>query len=147
MNMIRKLITGVLAFAVVSGVAAIAPPQTALAAAANTTAPKATAAKVTPDPYAYTAKAGDNYTLLARKAVQTYGIREKVHLSLAQIVAAETFLSSDAGFPELNLGQAVTFKAEDVKAVVKKVQALTTTQKAAWQAYVPNVDFDTRDNG
>ena len=148
--MIRKLLGLSLAVAVL-GVAtvSVAPAQKASAAAAKTetTMTKTTTKTTTKDPYTYTAKSGDSYTVLARKAVQTYGIREKVKLSLAQIVAAETFLTSDAGFPELNEGQAVTFKVDTVKAAVKKAQGLTDSQKAAWQAYVPYVDFDTRDNG
>ncbi|MCA9327409.1 hypothetical protein KDA14_02670 [Candidatus Saccharibacteria bacterium] len=145
--MIRKLLSLSLAVAVL-GVAtvSVAPAQKASAAASKTTT--TTTTKTTAkDPYAYTAKSGDSYTVLARKAVQTYGIREKVKLSLAQIVAAETFLTSNAGFPELNEGQSVTFNKDDVKAAVKQAQGLSDSQKAAWQAYVPYVDFDTRDNG
>ena len=99
------------------------------------------------DPYRYTAKAGDNYTVLARKAVQTYGLRENVKLSLAQIVAAETSLASTAGFPELNEGQAVSFDAASVKTIVETAKKITGDAEAAWARYVPYINFDTRSNG
>ena len=106
-----------------------------------------TTSKTTNNPYAYTARQGDSYTVLARKAVQTYGIREKVRLSLAQIVAAETFLTNDAGSPSLVVGQKVSFSPDTVHSAMTKAQNLNAAQLAAWQTYVPYVDFDTRDNG
>jgi hypothetical protein len=144
--MIRKLISVALALAIVANVGAIIAPKKALAA----TTTKSTTAKTTvvaKDPYAYTARSGDSYSVLARKAVQTYGIREKVNLTQAQIIAAETFLTSDAGFPALNLAQSVTFDKTVVKAAIVKAQALSATSLALWQTYVKYVDFDTRDNG
>lgn len=140
--MIKKLTTLALLVAVIAGTLSVGT-----ASAATTTTTKKTTAVVTTDPYAYTARAGDSYTVLARKAVQTYGIREKVKQSQAQIVAAETFLTSAAGFPAVNEGQAVTFKKADVAAAIKQAQGLSSAQLAAWQTYVSNVDFDTRDNG
>lgn len=97
--------------------------------------------------YTYTAQAGDSYTVLARKAVQTYGLENKVNLSGAQIVFAETNLTKDAGSPTINLGQKVEFKKDTVKSVIEKAQKLTDAQKKAWDYYVQFVDFDTRDNG
>lgn len=113
-------------------------------------APTASAAeekKDTQNPYSYTAKAGDNYSVLARKAVQTYGIREKVNLSQAQIIAAETALASAAGFPELNEGQAVSFDSAKVKKAMEDAKKITGDALVAWQSYVPYVNFDTRNNG
>lgn len=147
--MIRKIISLTLLLAVVSVPLLGGSAGHASAATATTTAePTTTSVKTTTkNPYAYTAREGDSYSVLARKAVQTYGILNHVKLSPAQIVAAETFLTSQAGFPELNVGQAVTFNQADVKAAIKQAQALTPAQLAAWQVYVPYVDFDTRDNG
>lgn len=99
------------------------------------------------DPYSYIAKDGDNYTVLARKAVQTYGIRENVKLSLAQIVAAETKLASDAGFPEINVGQVIKFETATVKKVMEDAKKIAGDELTAWQTYVPYVNFDTRNNG
>lgn len=93
--------------------------------------------------YSFVAQSGDSWTKLARKAVQTFGIRNNVSLSEAQIVAAETFLTSDAGFPDLNLGQEVELSPEVVKAAVEKAQALDEAAVARWQKYVPYVDFNT----
>lgn len=122
-----------------------------VAALATTQAPTARAAEqpkeAAKDPYGYTAKAGDNYTVLARKAVQTYGLREKVNLKLAQIIAAETMLASAAGFPEINEGQSIKFDPTKVKQVMEDAKKIAGDALAAWEVYVPYVDFDTRDNG
>lgn len=94
-------------------------------------------------PYNYTAQAGDSYSVLARKAVQTYGINEKVQLTPAQIVAAETQLTVNAGSIELNEGQTVVLDKAAVKAAVDAAKKLDTDTLAAWEAYVPTVDFNT----
>lgn len=99
------------------------------------------------DPYSYIAKDGDNYTVLARKAIQTYGILEDVKLSRAQIIAAETTLASEAGFPELNEGEAVKFDSAKVKKAMEDAKKITGDALAGWQSYVPYVEFDTRNNG
>jgi len=91
----------------------------------------------------YTAQAGNSYTRIARKAVEAYVKATNSALGRAQIVAAETFLTQGAGSPQLNLGQKVVVNKAKVAAVVKKAQALNASQVAAWQTYVPYVDFDT----
>lgn len=145
--MFRKLTALTLVAAVTAGTVVVFTPDSAQAATTTTTTKKTAVVAVEKDPYAFTARPGDSYTVLARKALQTYGIRENVKQSQAQIVAAETFLTSNAGFPALNEGQAVTFKKDDVKAAIKQAQGLTEAQLAAWQTYVPYINFDTRDNG
>lgn len=97
--------------------------------------------------YSYVAQPGDSYSVLARKAVQTYGIVEDVSLSQAQIIAAETQLANNAGFPELNQGQSVKFEQSQVRSAVEAAQKLNAEQKAAWAAYVPHVEFNTNNNG
>ncbi len=94
----------------------------------------------------YTAHSGDSYTVLARKAVQAYGKDADKNISRAQIVAAETFLTTEAGSPMLEVGQKVTLDKSDVASAVKKAQALTSAELAAWQVYVPYVNFDTNHN-
>jgi hypothetical protein len=91
----------------------------------------------------YTAKAGDSYTKMARKFVQAYNNATDSGLSRAQIVAAETFLTQDAGAPLLEIGQKVTLDGDAVGAAVEKAQALSASEVAAWQVYVPYVNFDT----
>lgn len=97
--------------------------------------------------YTYTAQEGDSYTKIARKAVQTYGATEKVKLSQAQIVFTETNLTQTAGSPLLEVDQKVTLKKSDVKSIVEKAKKLDATTLAAWQAYVPYVDFNTDNVG
>ncbi len=93
--------------------------------------------------FTYTAQRGDSFTKIARKSIQTYGYYEEVDLSLAEIVAAETFLTSDAGFPAINEGQEVSITEEAVKAAVEKAQALDDEAEANWEYYVQFVDFNT----
>lgn len=97
--------------------------------------------------YNYIAQPGDSYTKIARKAVQIYGYYENVSLSLAEIIAAETFLTSEAGFPLLNLGQEVILSEDAVKSAVEKAQNLDESAKARWERYVPYVDFNTDNVG
>ena len=101
----------------------------------------------TAESYSYTAQTDDSYTVLARKAIQTFGLENKVNLSGAQIVFAETSLTLEAKSPVLNTGQKVEFQKDIVKSWVEKAQKLTDVQKKNWNYYVQFVDFDTRDNG
>jgi hypothetical protein len=93
--------------------------------------------------YSYVAQPGDSYSQIARKAVQTYGIDNKVNLSQAQIIYTETMLTQAAHSPFLNQGQKVSVKQADVKTWVEKAQKLTAAQEAAWQVYTVGVDFNT----
>ncbi len=98
-------------------------------------------------PYKYTAQPGDSYSEIARKAVQTYGFNKNVSLSNAQIVAAETFLTLEAGSPHLSVGQTVEISEASVKAAVEKAQALDQASLARWDKYTVNVDFNTNNVG
>lgn len=142
----------VAAFALVFGIATLVSQSTAYAhdgenhtAAAETnqsekkeevTADKANA-------YNYVAQTDDTYSQMARKAIQTYGVVNKVNLSQAQIVAAETNLTITAGSPVLLEGQKVSIDQSAVKAEVEKAQKLSKDQQAAWQAYTVGVNFNT----
>lgn len=97
--------------------------------------------------YKYVAQPGDTYSQLARKAVQTYGLKYKVNLSQAEIIYAETLLTNQAGSPYLNEGEVVTIAESAVKDVVQKAQKLSAEAEAAWQQYVPRVDFNTDNIG
>ena len=93
--------------------------------------------------YNYLAQTGDSYSKIARKAVQTYGIVNNLKLSLAQIIAAETSLTTKAGSPELNEGQVVSFDPSQVKLAIEAARKLSTADLDSWQAYVADVDFNT----
>lgn len=105
------------------------------------------AAAPTTSSYQYVAQPGDSYSLMARKAVQTYGITENITLSQAQIIAAETNLTQQAGSPLLNQGQKVEIKTDNVATVVDQAQKLTDTQKAAWNHYAQHANFNTNNVG
>jgi hypothetical protein len=97
--------------------------------------------------FSFVAQPGDSYSKIARKAVQIFGIDNKVNLSGAQIVFVETNLTIAAGSPVLNEGQTVDISKEIVKQWVEKALALNEAQQAAWNVYVPYVDFNTNSVG
>lgn len=103
--------------------------------------------KVDDKVYTYTANLGDSYTQLVRKAVQTYGINNKVDLGNARIVFIETNLTQAAGEPFLTVGEKVSIKQSDVKAWADKALKLNDADVAAWQTYVPFIDFNTNNIG
>lgn len=109
--------------------------------------PTATQAATAVSAYTYTAKSGDSYSVLARKAVQTYGLKNKVTLSPAQIIAAEAFLTAQAGSPELNEGQQVDITIDSVKSAVDSAQKLSPDEQALWDVYAQDVEFNTDRNG
>lgn len=93
--------------------------------------------------YNYVAQSGDTYSQFARKAIQTYGKTNKVNLSQAQIIYAETTLTLAAGSPVLVQGESRSIDQSAVKDVVEKAGKLTDAQKNAWKAYTVGVDFNT----
>lgn len=97
--------------------------------------------------YSYTAQPGDTYTQLVRKAVQTYGIVNKKDIGQARIIAIETKAAEESGWQEVAVGQKVSFTEAQVKAWVDAAMKLSDADVAAWQTYVPYVDFDTRSIG
>jgi hypothetical protein len=97
--------------------------------------------------YSYIAQPGDSYTKMARKAVQTYGLKNKINLSGAQIIFAETNLTKEAGSPLLDLNQKVEIKESAVHTWVDKAVQLTKTQQDRWNFYVQFVNFNTDNVG
>lgn len=93
--------------------------------------------------YNYVAQPGDSYSKIARKAIQTYGIKNKVSLSQGRILYAETNLTQEAGSPSLLQGQKVEIKESTVKNWVDKAKALSQNQAAQWNAYLAGVNFNT----
>lgn len=138
-------LTTVFATLVMVGLAAILPRS----ASAQDSSKPATNNTQTTDTktYNYVAQPDDTYSQMARKAIQTYGINNKVNLSQAQIIAAETNMTIQAGSPILALGQKVEIKDSVVKDWVSKAQKLTPEQVAAWNVYTVGVNFNTNNVG
>lgn len=121
-------------------------PLFALALATVAPAPETSAAskkKEKATSYSFTAQEGDTYSQIVRKAVQIYGIQEKIKLTPAEIIFVETNLTQQAGSPVLEVGQNVTLEKSTIKEWVQKAEKLTDEEQAAWQVYVPYVDFNT----
>ncbi len=97
--------------------------------------------------YSYTAQPGDSYTLLARKAVQTYGLTNEVDIGQDGVIFAETNLTLEARSPELLVGQPINIQESAVKQWVEKAKNLTVAEKAAWGYYIQFVNFDTSQVG
>lgn len=93
--------------------------------------PTGTTVKETDEEFAFTVGGGESYTTMARRAVaSTDG-----ELTLAERVAAETKLTTEAGAEWLNEGQGLTLSKETVRAAVDWAKSLSDEQKAAWQPY------------
>lgn len=97
--------------------------------------------------YSYVAQPGDSYTLMARKAVQTYGLKHDVNLSEAAIIYAETHLAQQSGLPQLEVGQRVEIAEAAVGEWVELAQKLTDSQLASWDYYAQLANFDTDNVG
>lgn len=97
--------------------------------------------------YSYVAQPGDSYSKIARKAVQTYGIKNKVDLSQSRIMFAETNLTLEAGSPQLIQGQKVAIKESTIKNWVEKAKKLNNEQAAKWDKYTAGVNFNTNKVG
>jgi hypothetical protein len=97
--------------------------------------------------YEYTAQPGDSYTLIARKAVQTYGLKNEVDLSKAQIIYAETNLVRAAGSPELNVGSVVTVDEITVQQWVERAGELSAEAQTEWEMYARYAEFNTDNVG
>lgn len=93
--------------------------------------------------YSYVAQPGDSFTLMARKAIQTYGINNDVSLSDAQIIFTETNITQAAGSPLLNLEQEVEINENLVKDWVEQAQNLSEADQAVWAQYAEGVNFNT----
>lgn len=106
-----------------------------------------TEATTSDESYRYVTQPGDSYSLMARKAIQTYGIENKVDLSLAQIMMAETNLTNEAGEPYLAIGQEVAIAETAVAAWVERAGAISAEAEAAWQYYVQFAEFNTNNVG
>ncbi len=97
--------------------------------------------------YVYVAQPGDSYSKMARKAVQTYGLKHKVDLSQSRIMYAETHLTQEAYSPELIQGQKVEIKESAIKSWVDKAKDLSKDQVTKWDKYTIGVNFNTDNVG
>lgn len=97
--------------------------------------------------YSYVAQPGDAYTQLVRKAVQTYGLKHDMKLEVGKIVAIETRVSEQSGWPVLSDGQTVSFSEGLVKAWIDETEDMSEADVAAWATYAPYINFDTRHIG
>ena len=108
----------------------------------QTTTPTADADKSTANDYSVQAKAGDSYMLLARGAVAKYMKDNKLALTGAQRIAAETTLGVAAGLPAVEVGQNVTFTKTALQQAVDAAKGLSIEQQAVWAPYAENVIFE-----
>lgn len=93
--------------------------------------------------YSYVAQPGDSYSLMARKAVQTYGLKNQVSLSEAAILYAEANLTQQAGMPQLEIGQHVDIAETTIAEWVGLAQKLPETDLVNWEYYAQFANFNT----
>lgn len=108
----------------------------------QTTTPTADANNGTAKDYSVQAKAGDSYMLLARSAVTKHIKDNKLALTGAQRIAAETTLGVAAGLPEVQVGQQVTISKAALQQAATAAKELSTDQQATWAAYAADVIFE-----
>jgi hypothetical protein len=85
----------------------------------------------------YTAVSGDSYTRLARKAI----LKVDPTLSAAKVVAIESWMSNDAGNPDLNIGQVIEFNTTKIKSKIEMANKLSDLELANWQVYANNINL------
>lgn len=108
----------------------------------QTTTPTADANNGTAKDYSVQAKAGDSYMLLARNAVTKYMKDNKIALTGAQRIAAETTLGVAAGLPELEVGENVIITKTALQQAVDAAKGLSIEQQAVWAPYAADVIFE-----
>lgn len=144
---ISVLVAGLYSLAVFFGAAALVPRAVLAHDGEDHSTTETVAAEesseATAATYKYVAQAGDSYSLMARKAVQTYGLTNKVNLSEAKIIAAETWITQAAESPELTLDQSVEIKESIVKDNIDKASKISAEAEAAWAQYADGVNFNT----
>lgn len=97
------------------------------------------------DNYVYIAKSGDSYTELARSSVIKYDqSNNEIELNAAQVTAAETWVTQEAGSPAINLGSEVSVSKASVEKFAKQAASLDDATKARWQKYA---DVSSISNG
>lgn len=88
------------------------------------------------DNYVYVAKSGDSYTELARSSIIKYDeSNNDLSLNAAQVTAAETWVTQEAGSPAINLGSEVSVSKASVEKFAKQAAGLDGAAKARWQKY------------
>ena len=108
----------------------------------QTIAPTADTSNGTVKDYSVQAKDGDSYMLLARSAVTKHIKDNKLALTGAQRIAAETTLGVAAGLPAVEVGENVTFTKTALQQAVDAAKGLSIEQQAVWAPYAENVIFE-----
>lgn len=86
--------------------------------------------------FKYTAKSGDSYTELARSSViKVDQESEDLSLNAAQVTAAETWVTQEAGSPAINVGEEVTVSRASVEKFAAQAGGLDDAAKNRWQRY------------
>lgn len=138
----------VIAASIAAALLLVVSMQATVAAVDNTNTNKDKKTKASKEvTYTYVAQPGDSYSKIARKAVQTYGLKHKVDLSQSRIMYAETNLTQEADSPLLLQGQKVEIKESVIKSWVEKAKDLSNDQAAKWDKYTVGVNFNTDNVG
>jgi hypothetical protein len=153
---VKRIIYAVLAIAVVAGIIVASngnekesavlteqKPDTTTAQQTEEQKKKEEEAKLAAENFIYTAQSGDSYSLMARKAVQSYLAETKTTLTNAQIIFAETNLTQLAKSPFLEVNQKVTIAKDTLKEWSEKARSLTKDQESLWNVYAQYANFDT----
>lgn len=154
-GIVKRIIYAVLAVAVVAGIIVASNGNEKESAVLTEQKPDTTTqqaeeqkkkeeeAKLAAENFMYTAQSGDSYSLMARKAVQSYLAETKTTLTNAQIIFAETNLTQLAKSPFLEVNQKVSIAKSTLKEWSEKARSLTKDQESLWNVYAQYANFDT----
>ena len=98
------------------------------------------------DSYVYVAKAGDSYNELARSSIIKFDeANDSVELNTAEVTAAETWLTRDAGSPAIQVGQEVKVSKANTEKFAKQADELSDEAKNLWQGYADKSSISNTD--
>lgn len=94
----------------------------------------------TPSPltaYQFTVARNQSISGIARQAVAQYLVQTSIVIDGAQMLYATDALAHQAGWKPVEVGSVFSFDISTIANIVTKAQALTPTQRAAWQRLLP----------
>lgn len=92
--------------------------------------------------FVYEAPEGSSLIKLIRQATLTYDIHnDDVSLTPAHVVYIETQIALDMNCRMINVGERIAIPEASIAQYATVAQNMSDTERAAWEAYVPQVDL------
>lgn len=102
--------------------------------------------KIIPDEYKFVAVAGDNMSILTRRAIDLYDqADDSIKLSKAQVIYIETNIVQSNGPRLLDIGDSFSVKRANIEKYISMAPGLSEAQLAAWNSYAQRASFELND--